>query len=289
MVPIARTADPRALERWSFALEALALPYELAPGDDEGSEVVVWVREEHAAEAHRAVVELDLEEDRARDRPPEPPPEPTHPNGLAWALGFLWGLLVLSLVGFGSASWTSSGMLDARAFEAGDWFRVVTAITLHSDVAHLASNGLLFAVLAPAAIARLGPGVGLALALGCGVLANLASVALHPEGYRAVGASGMVFAFLGLIAGLAVRRSTATGIRRWMPGAGAALGLFAWMGVAPGTDVVAHFGGCAFGFIAGLAVPDGGEPDSRTERRRQQVAGLGSAAVVALAWIRAVV
>jgi len=91
-------------------------------------------------------------------------------------------------------------------------------------------------------------------------------------------------ALLVLVAAVAVRTSPWTGPRRWLPGVGAAGALFAWMGVAPGSDVLAHFFGCAFGFGAGLVVPLAGSFSKSTDRRLQQLTGALAGSALALAW-----
>lgn len=283
MVPIAETADPEDLERWSFALAALDIPFELTPADEDEERVRLWVRREHAAEAHRTVVELDVE---ALPGPaPVPAAElPRHPHALPWALAMGWGVVGLSLAGLSGRGWTLAGRVDGERLFSGEGYRAITAVTLHADLGHLLGNGLLGVVLGAAAVARVGPGVTALVALAAGALANVGSAALHGPDFRSLGASGAVFALLGLIASVAVRTSVRTGWRRWLPGVGAAAAVFAWMGVAPGTDMVAHLSGCAFGFGAGFFVPLAGDIHARADRRLQQLAGAVAVAAVLVAW-----
>src|SRR2546430_9329762 len=48
---------------------------------------------------------------------------------------------------------------------AGEWWRAVTALTLHADAPHLLGNALASALLVTAVCQQLGPGVGLWLVL----------------------------------------------------------------------------------------------------------------------------
>ena len=85
-----------------------------------------------------------------------------------------------------------SGMMDGTALAHGEWWRLFTAIWLHADSAHLATNlvfGLLFLGLA---MGRYGPGPGLRAAYLAGVGGNLATWSVYGESHRGLGASGVV-------------------------------------------------------------------------------------------------
>ena len=45
----------------------------------------------------------------------------------------------------GGMNWYSAGKVDAALVRGGDWWRTITALTLHADIAHLAGN-LVFGV-----------------------------------------------------------------------------------------------------------------------------------------------
>ncbi len=287
MVPIAQTENPRDLERWTFALEAMRIPFELTPADRESSEVVLWVRREHAAQAHRTVVELDIED---APRPPAPladAAEGDAPHAVAGALAMAWLLMMSRVLQLYVPGWEARGALVGSAFRQGEWYRAVTAITLHSGLLHLLSNTAFLLIFATTAIRGVGPGVTAAIALAAAAAANVVSALAHPANFTAVGASGAVFALLGLVAALAVHRRPAHAIVRWAPGVGAALGLFAFTGLSRDTDVIAHFGGGVLGFGLGLAAIRL-DPRGRARRGRAQwMAGLGAIAALALAWAAA--
>jgi rhomboid protease GluP len=103
--------------------------------------------------------------------------------------------------------WLATGALQPRAAGGGgEWWRAVTALTLHLDQAHLLSN-LLFGVGIGILAGRVfGPGLAWASIVAAGALGNYLDMLISPPTHRAVGASTAVFAALGLLAGFAWRQ-----------------------------------------------------------------------------------
>ncbi len=208
-------------------------------------------------DAGRALEEL--ERYRLENRPrPRPLPLKLHRGALGGAAAYV---AILFLVGVASSrslgrfDWYGAGILDGARFQHGEYWRSITALTLHADLAHLAANagfGALFGYLA----ARVyGAGAAWLLILIAATLANLANGALMPDWRSSLGASTAVFAALGA---LAVHRWPAATRRARLGLAGApivaALVLLALLGTGDAhTDISAH----ALGFAAGalLAVP----------------------------------
>ncbi len=144
-------------------------------------------------------------------------------------------------------------IMDSAAAAKGEWWRLFTAVWLHGDVGHLATNGAFGALLLGLTMGRYGTGVGLLAAYLAGVGGNVLSWLIHGEGHRSLGASGMVMGALGLLAVQSVgmlKRAP----RAWRFGVGgvvAGIMLFTLLGLSPGTDVAAHFGGFVTGLVLG--------------------------------------
>lgn len=179
-------------------------------------------------------------------------------------LKFHWGVivwvLVLSWLHLLSGRLHAPGALVTESFRQGEWWRLFTAVWLHADLGHLASNALLGALVLGLAMARYGAGLGMLLSFLAGVAGNVAGVWLRlgnfapgpfrpGEDYIGVGASGMVMGAIGLLAsqGMALWRLSRHGARAALLGLMAGSFLFLTFGSAPGSDLVAHAGG----FIAG--------------------------------------
>ncbi len=284
MVPIAQSESRQDLERWTFALEAMRIPFELTPADEESGEMVLWVRREHAARAHRAVVELDLEDALPASQPQADERRRAQPHAITGSIALVWLLMLGMVLQRYVPGWEARGALVGSAVRSGEWYRTLTAMTLHAGLVHLLSNSAFLVIFAVTAIRGLGTGVSAAIAVAAGALANVASALAHPAEFRAVGASGGVFALLGLVAALAVRRRPTHAAVRWAPGVGAALGLFAFTGLAHETDVIAHFGGGVLGFALGLVAERFDPLARRAAARLQWLAGLTALGTLVLAW-----
>jgi membrane associated rhomboid family serine protease len=177
-------------------------------------------------------------------------------SSLAWIF-----LLFVFYWADAASGFRTAGTVDSTAVSHGQWWRLFTGVWLHADLAHLAANATFGLVLSGLAMGRFGPGAGLLAAYLAGVAGNVLACLLDSEPHHSLGASGMVMGCLGLLAVQAfwLWRLGQPGRRHLITGAAAGLMLFILLGLTPGTDILAHSGGFAFGcvFGAGLAlVPD---------------------------------
>ncbi len=167
-----------------------------------------------------------------------------------------WVVLLILFHWFGSVhpGFQAAGIMDTNAVMSGQWWRVFTAMMLHADVAHLAANLTIGVVLLGLAMGRYGTGTGLLAAYLAGVAGNVASLALNAKPFNGLGASGMVMGALGLLAAQSIlpgehkRRS----MRYFISGVAGGIMLFVLYGLAPGTDLAAHFGGFITGLLLGM-------------------------------------
>jgi membrane associated rhomboid family serine protease len=150
----------------------------------------------------------------------------------------------------------AAGFMNSEAVSSGEWWRLFTAIWLHADPSHVAGNAVFGFLLLGLAMGRYGAGVAL---IGCclaGVIGNVLRWGLWPEPSLSLGASGMVMGALGLLGSQSFHlwRQGPQARRSVVAGVAAGLMLFVLLGLAPGTDVVAHLGGFAAGLVFGLAL-----------------------------------
>jgi rhomboid protease GluP len=188
-----------------------------------------------------------------------------------------------------SLDWWSVGAAQAGLIAGGEWWRTLTALGLHADLGHLASNlafgGLLGLLLAQ----LLGAGLAwLAILLG-GAVGNALNALLHPATHTAVGASTAVFAALGILAALTWRRRAHLwrhGLRRWLPLAAGVM-LLAYLGFGGDrTDIGGHVAGFAAGTAFGVGLAYAGErvPQGVSAQRAFGIAAL---ALFTIAWLLA--
>jgi rhomboid protease GluP len=188
---------------------------------------------------------------------PAPPPPLEHHQG-AWAgvaayasVLMLFAVLTEQLVL--GVDWRRAGMLIAGAVFAGEPWRAVTALTLHGDTGHLASN-LAFGGFFGFFLGRyFGPGVAWLAILGAGALGNLLNALIQSDAHRSIGASTAVFGALGLLTAHAWRRGPARGsLRVRLAPIVAGIALLAFTGTGgENTDIFAHLTGFVAGFGAG--------------------------------------
>ena len=271
-------------------LQSLGIPYDIVLAD----ELVVVVVP--AALAERAKYELwQYETENAPRRPADHPVTVVDQDGLWGVAGYV---AVVSLVAVlaGEAAfgrdWLAAGRVDGTLIRQGEWWRTVTALTLHSGLPHFIGNvgfGALFGMMAGRV---LGPGVTWLTVVFAAGAANLVNTLLLDPAHRAIGASTAVFAALGLVSGFAWRARLFAG-GRWAYRVGPVVGgiaLLAFTGTgSPGsnTDTGAHLAGFVCGFGAGTIVLHAYR--FVTVPRIQKLAGALALGIVAGAWAVALV
>ena len=282
-VEVFRSRAARECRERSLVLQALGIEHHVLAAGGEQRLLVA------ARDAGRASDELRRFEAENAAAPPDDRLE-TRPGFRAGAL--LWSLPLVALfvterLEVLGLDWWSTGAGRAAAVRAGELWRVVTALSLHVDLAHLAGNLAFGALFVGAACQAAGVGAGLLLALLSGALGNLVAALVRPGAGSSVGASTAVFGALGLLAALQWRRRRrrrATLLRRWTPVVAAAL-LLGYLGAAGvQTDVLAHVTGFGCGFVLGAAV----EPALATGpagRGAQLLQGGLAAALLAVCWV----
>lgn len=147
----------------------------------------------------------------------------------------------------------SRGLFDSQAVRTGEWWRAFTALWLHADLAHLASNAVFGTIILGLAMARFGAGVALLGTLLSGAAANRIGLFFRPAPYVGLGASGLIMAALGMLAAHAVPlwRNGRPGTKLVLTGLGTGSLLFVLLGVDPSADVLVHAGGFVLGVLVG--------------------------------------
>jgi membrane associated rhomboid family serine protease len=250
--PVRRADGTRQADEWALVLAAAGIPHRLAPHDD-GVWLIVPGDEAARAEATLDDYERELLAGHANATALES----TSARG-SWVLGAsVAGALVafFSLIGPPEAGnrWFERGAASAARIVGGEPWRAVTALTLHLDAVHVASNAVASVVLVAAVAQRLGPGLGLALTVFAGAAANVLGALVHDAPHSAIGASTATFGAIGLLAGLRMssRLAIASRGKPWIVLA-AAVVLLAMLGTSKGADITGHALGLACGVVLGV-------------------------------------
>ena len=223
-------------------------------------------------------------------------PEPIRRNA-HWVLALFLALVVWhglrvgwweALTPASAPRWIEAGAADVfRILRRHEWYRAITALTLHGDSGHLFANVLFGAPFLALLCRRVGLGPGLALALCAGALGNILNSLYQPLGHSSIGFSTALFGSAGALSGLTAARgvrSPGGRVRQAVLPLAVGVGVLAMLGAEGGaTDYGAHI----FGLVAGLVL--GGAAGLARMPARRAGAGAGALALllVVLAWWRA--
>lgn len=281
-----RYAKLAAARERGLVVAALGLPYAIKR---DGRDWVLQVEERSLGAVSKELAAFESEESE------RPPARTLLPAGKVPTLALFFGgwvmvtsFLVQQLAG---PRWLERGSAEGQAILHGEWWRTITALTLHADGPHVIANlatGLLFAAFV---ISRLGGGLGWLAILLSGALGNtLNAWTYRHDTHDSIGASTACFGALGILVGaeLSARWSQPQQRNTWqliLP-IGAGLGLLAYLGVGEegkNIDYMAH----GWGFVVGLAegvVAMALRLKERLPAAAQPVAGATTLALLGAGW-----
>ncbi|MEM1223223.1 MAG: rhomboid family intramembrane serine protease [Verrucomicrobiota bacterium] len=287
LVPLAVFEDFQAASEAGLAILAMGNPYWTYLYDDA---YIICVSDQVAAIALHELMEVaSLKAKQAQTGRIHLPEYQVAP----------WSFVVFSTVLIGVFTWQSRapildlGRVDSVAMLAsGQWWRAITALTLHADIVHLVSNlvgGMGFAFL----LSRFfGASLAWLLILLSGLSGNLINAWLHyPDLHLSIGASTGVFGALGLLTGVGVWYALANaGASRsrqtpqWLLPAFGGFTLLGMLGTGGShIDVAAHISGFVCGCVFGILGAVFHLFIERLEKGRFVLSGL-SLAIVFGAW-----
>jgi membrane associated rhomboid family serine protease len=267
-------ADRAACAELALVLEAQAIPVSLEPM---GSSWVLSVPATYAEQSRRELATY-LRENTGR-RGTRPPPQRLGrgwPGVVAYIVIIMLVAVLVRQLGFG-IDWVAVGRMDAGRTLHGEWWRAVTALTLHADAGHLLGNAAFGSFFAYSIGRYWGGGFGWLAIVLTGVIGNILNALVSGPAHLSIGASTAVFGALGLLSAYGWRRGfpPEASLRERAAPVVAGLGLLAYTGTAGvNTDIGAHLMGFGTGFALALVIARYGLP---TSRRVQLAAG-------ALAW-----
>jgi rhomboid protease GluP len=282
----------RQADLWAMVLESRSIPCRIERSAM-GRRLLVPARYLDIARE-----ELRLFEEENRNWPPPVPPARPLAENTLWTLSVLILLatfhnltrLDISLFGYKPIDWFAIGNAHADKILAGQWWRLVTALTLHSDWLHLLGNLAIGGIFIVCLCRDLGSGLAWCLLLGSGILGNLANACLQSPDHRSIGASTLVFGAVGILAALNLVRNRRHLQKRWPLPIAAALALLALLGTeGKNTDLGAHLFGFVFGTGLGLTAEYLIEKYGRPGLGLNALLALAGTMVVVSAWWAALV
>lgn len=267
----------------ALVLTSLKIPYEIL---SDNIRYVLAVPVEVEEKAKYEIWQYDKENQPVPRHKPKLVPEFQNP-----VPGVIVYIVIVCLVAWLAGEsvfnrdWVAAGRVDGQLIRQGEWWRTLTALTLHSGLRHIAGNigfGVVFGILA----GRLfGSGLTWFCVVVASGFANILNTLLLASDHKSIGASTAVFAALGLIAGF-VWRAKLMAQDRWAYRLGPIVGgiaLLAYTGTGgPNTDIGAHLAGfvCGFGFGMLLTLL----PKIPSSRQFQLLCGASAVAILTIAW-----
>lgn len=249
-VIVMETADPELVSSCSLVLSAMEINHTISQSD---SIYVLMVAEQ---DAQRAKHHIDAYLRENEGWPPQISVHEESSSGVHPPTVILIGALMLfySVTGGweSQSTWFFLGRGDSDAIiNSGQYFRLVTALTLHADLTHLLSNCFIGAFLIHFFCRSVGYGMGIAAILSAAVMGNAINVYLRGEGHLFIGFSTAVFAAIGLLVINSYysnrKRSGYHLLKPFMAG----IALLAMLGSSgERTDLGAHL----FGLISGMII-----------------------------------
>jgi len=246
------SGDMMLVDTCSLVLSARRIPHRIERSPEGAASIVVAVDQEAAATA-----EINAYIRENRNWPP--PPVDISVEALSSPLPTL--LIMAALVAFYMVTgpwqyesiWFNRGAADSTAIlrNAETW-RLVTALCLHADFAHIAGNTLIGGFLMHYFLQINGAGIGMLLLIAASATGNFWNAQLHGPGHLSVGFSTAVFAMIGLLSAHRFLVHRRLGLEMAVPFlAGAAL--LAMLGSSGArTDLGAHLFGLLAGIVFGL-------------------------------------
>ncbi|MHB8123429.1 MAG: rhomboid family intramembrane serine protease [Desulfuromonadaceae bacterium] len=277
---------------WALVLDSRSIPCCMKPHGD-GWQLLVPGQQLESARR-----ELQLFEEANRDWPPGLPPArhlidntlPTVSVLLLLATFYNLTLVGISLPERGILDLYELGTAHAASIRDGQWWRCITALTLHAGLLHLLGNLTIGGAFIILLCRELGSGLAWSLLLASGTCGNLLNAWVQSPDHRSVGASTAVFGAVGILAAISTVRYRHHLQRRWFIPVAAGVALLAILGTeGKNTDLGAHLFGFCFGMFFGTAAEVMVGKQGRPGGVMNFLLALLSGGVVVAAWWGAIV
>jgi len=253
-----RRSDETCIRLWALVLTARFIPCRIEHDQDD------WQLLLPSALLLRAVNELRTFEEKNRNWPPVAPPYRSMRENSLSTLSVLLLLatfhnitrLNIPFFAHSPPDWFYLGSGKVHLIHYGEWWRLITALTLHADWLHLVSNLTIGGFFVLLLCREFGSGLGWTLLLVAGALGNWANALVQLPTHSSVGSSTAVFAAVGVLAAINLVQHRLDRRGQWKLIVVGALALLALLGTeGKNTDLGAHF----FGFIFGVGLGVGTE------------------------------
>ena len=247
-------ASRQQAEQWSLVLRAANIPSAI------GFERHSWVIKVSPVHEKKAIGEIAAYMEENSDWPLSRPKKKVQLPVLTKSQPptiLMMGALVILYVITGpwaeGSNWFSQGAVSGKQIlEHGQWYRLVTGLTLHADVVHLVGNVITGGVLVHFLCRLLGHGLGWVLILASGTLGNFINILLHGNTHNSVGFSTAIFGTIGILSGYQAASKRSAALKEILLRLAAGAGLLPFLGTGGArTYLGAHLFGLLTGAVLG--------------------------------------
>jgi len=272
----------RACADRALVLASLQIPHDIV---EDALSCALIVPAAFSAQASQQLWLYDEENPPAKRAPK---PVINYQNPVPGVIGYV--VVVCAFAWFADASsfgqdWRGAGRVDGVLIRNGEWWRTITALTLHADLRHIVGNIVFGALFGLFAGRLLGSGVAWLAILLAAAAGNALNTLLLESAHRSIGASTAVFAALGIVAGF-VWRGKFMSQERWPYRIGPVVGGFALLMFTgtgdANTDIGAHLMGFLCGFTGGMLLTMA--RDKLTEKSWQRAGAILASLIIVGAW-----
>lgn len=244
--------------------------------------------------AHQARQQLQSYLEENSNWPPPPPwivqrQRQTPPPPTLLMIGGLFLFYLITGPWQQGNPWFDAGAIDSQQIlEHGQWWRLITGLSLHADGMHILGNCLIGGFMVHLLCTTIGYGSGWLLLLITGAIANFINIAVRSGPHYSVGFSTAVFAAIGIFSGLQIKSGRHSPLKILIP-LGAGAGLLAFLGSeGKQTDLGAHLFGFFCGITTGLLISITGLIQFADKRDIQRLFFGCALALVTICWWLAV-
>ena len=242
------------LNTCSLILSAAGISHRIQPVSSDLFEIFVSI-----SDLQEAAEQLQQYEEENLHWPPRPAYDSYAP--VFRAMAPIVAALLIYIYGLSgewsrASIWFSNGAGDSAAIlSSHQYYRLITALTLHADAVHLLGNCFLGSFMLHFLLLATGNGIGLFSVLVTATLANFINVVVHGPGHHFVGFSTAVFVVIGMLCTIRFVDNSKQSMFPLLMPVMAGFALLALLGSSgERTDLGAHLFGLLCGLITGNIV-----------------------------------
>ncbi len=233
------------VSEWSLVLDALDIDHKIK---NTPNGPIIEVIEEKKQRAIKEILEYEKENEEEKEKNTDEIPRRYYSiESTLWILFFLFLFHIITQNT--SFPFIPLGCMDSFAIYKGEWWRIITAITLHKNIVHILSNIFWQGVFMYFLLRTIRPSIAWAMSILGGITGNLLNYFYHNISHVSLGFSTCVFATLGISIGIrSLERE-----KKWGIFIMSGLGIFAMLGIGGArVDVSGHLFGFISGFLIGI-------------------------------------